>query len=397
MAVGASGPKQKDVILMTGATGALGSELLPLMLRKGYDVVCLVRASDLAAAQRRIHAITGSGHLNLRVVRGDITKSQCGIADADLRQLHEWRITKIFHCAASIDFQDRDAAYSTNVDGVKNVIGLADTLGVRNIIHVSTAYVAGEAKLLRETDLPEPANFRPRNVYEATKQTGEALIRAWARQKDRRYSIIRPSIIVGRKDGSTKVFNTYYGYMYPYYSIAESVRRRVCRRKFFSIDITIRPNGIIDIPLVVRMSDTSTLNLVTIDWAANALLDLIAIPPGNDAYHLVNPKPPRVREVLDASLECLNIDGVILVETDKAHRESRKNQSKLLSVLQDRMDTIHGQYIPYVTFESEFTMMASQRILNNLFREPPSVDEALIRRLLSFAIHSNWGLAAQQT
>lgn len=386
MAVGASGPKQKDVILMTGATGALGSEMLPLMLRKGYDVVCLVRASDTAAAQKRIDAIAGSGHPNLRVVRGDITKSQCGIADADLRQLHEWRVTRIFHCAASINFQDRDAAYSTNVNGVKNVIGLADTLGVRNIIHVSTAYVAGEAKLLRETDLPEPANFCPRNVYEATKQTGEALIRAWARQKDRRYSIIRPSIIVGRKDGSAPSFYGFYRFFMPVDGIAVSVRSR----NDLPPDIRVGTDGWVDTQLAILMADLG-INYIPLDWCAAMTAELLDKPICNAIYHLVHHNPLQMRAGLRWALERLKLRTQI-VGTPREKTAIIATQSAFLRRKQRQIDVIHNLYLPYCTASPCFEMNTTPQILNGKFRCAPDIDKTFIHRMIDFGKSHNWGL-----
>ena len=40
----------KEGILLTGATGALGSMLLQRLCREGHDLLCLVRADDNDAA-----------------------------------------------------------------------------------------------------------------------------------------------------------------------------------------------------------------------------------------------------------------------------------------------------------------------------------------------------------
>lgn len=393
MAIGASWPKQKDIILMTGATGALGSELLPLMLRKGYDTVCLVRASDTTAAQRRIDAITGSGHPNLRIVRGDITKSQCGIADADLRQLHEWRVTKIFHCAASINFQDRDTAYSTNVNGVKNVIDLADTLGVRNIIHVSTAYVAGEAKLLREADVPQGARFHPRNVYEATKQIGECRIRKWAESgEDRHYVIYRPSILVGRLDGSSPTFSGYYSYFQALHNVAEAIRERATRRSNAPNDIGAHSRGgPVTLPLTLQASEVATLNLIPIDWVTATMLMLMDLSRPNSVVHLVHPSPRAVRWVIAASLNILKISGVNIVRTLEEKQRDRERQSPLLKRLQRKVDTIVDQYHPYTNHEVDFHMDAARQLLREQYRRPPVIDEQFLARILTYAVRLNWG------
>lgn len=63
----------KEGILLTGATGALGSMLLSRLCREGYDVICLVRAKDDSEARARIHDISGE-YKNVKVIRGDVSK-----------------------------------------------------------------------------------------------------------------------------------------------------------------------------------------------------------------------------------------------------------------------------------------------------------------------------------
>jgi thioester reductase-like protein len=72
----------KDTILLTGATGALGSMLLQRLSDQGYEVICLVRGKTRSEARRRIRELVGERE-NVRVIRGDITEPRCGISDLD--------------------------------------------------------------------------------------------------------------------------------------------------------------------------------------------------------------------------------------------------------------------------------------------------------------------------
>ena len=74
----------KEGILLTGATGALGSMLLQRLCREGYDLLCLVRADDNDAARARIEAIVGK-HDNVSVLRGDVTEPRCGLTENDCK------------------------------------------------------------------------------------------------------------------------------------------------------------------------------------------------------------------------------------------------------------------------------------------------------------------------
>ncbi len=222
------------------------------------------------------------------------------------------------------------------------------------------------------------------NVYARTKYVGESLVRAWAGDDDdRRFTVFRPSILVGREDGTTNAFDTYYGYMYPYDSNAQSVRRRAATGKSLPADISVDADGIVHMPLVAVMSETSTLNLIPTDWCAETIRDLLDVHPQNETYHVVHPFPPRIRTVLDMSLDHLKIRGITTVSSVEAKEAACKGQSSIFSILQGRMDSIHAFYWPYVTAEPRFTMENPQRALGKRFREPIPIDSAFLGRLLA--------------
>jgi acyl carrier protein len=140
--------KVKEGILLTGATGALGSMLLQRLCREGYDVICLVRAGDNDAARARIEAIVGKKD-NVTVLRGDVTEPRCGLTDADCKML-VGRFDRVLNCAGCISFYDQNATYLTNVAGMRHVLQMMDMVGVTQILHVSTAYVVGDGDYLSE-------------------------------------------------------------------------------------------------------------------------------------------------------------------------------------------------------------------------------------------------------
>jgi nucleoside-diphosphate-sugar epimerase len=386
--VGASGPKQKDLILMTGATGALGTVLLPLLLQRRHRIVCLVRAQDSTAAHARVHAIAGH-HTRLTVVRGDIVDPRCGLGETDLSHLFG-RVRRIVHCAASISFDDKIAAYQANVHGLRNVLKLADDLDTWDFIHVSTAYVAGNAPMLSELDLPSPAKHQSRNHYEETKQIGEALVREWALARlGRRFTILRPSILVGREDGTSPTFDAYYGYFKPIHRIAEAIRKRAKDKKSLPQGVAV-DDGWVFIPLALQASETATLNLVPIDWVATTIANLIGAPSPNEILHLVNPTPPLVRWVITTSLAHLKIQGVQIVATKAEKDQLVAAQLKVVQMLQRQVDSILDQYTPYtnhlVSFDSDRTRLA----LANMYQAPPELDMEFMGRLLAYACHNNW-------
>lgn len=80
-------------------------------------------------------------------VPGNISCENLGVHDFALRD-EIWRTTDIVvNCAATTSFDERyDVALSVNTTGALNVLNFAKKcLGIRMLLHVSTAYVCGEA------------------------------------------------------------------------------------------------------------------------------------------------------------------------------------------------------------------------------------------------------------
>jgi len=209
----------KPAVLLTGATGFLGMEVLARLLDEGdRDVLALVRASDDAAAQARLDDVLrtlwadpGARRSRVRAVRGDVTERDLGLGG---RRAEVAESTgAVLHCAASIAFDlPLDEARAINVDGTARVLDLAAEAqgrgGLERFLHVSTAYVAGRRQgLFRERQLDAGQNFR--NSYEQTKAEAEEVV-ALARELGP--AIARPSIVVGESgSGWTPAFNVLYG------------------------------------------------------------------------------------------------------------------------------------------------------------------------------------------
>jgi thioester reductase-like protein len=209
----------KAPVFLTGATGFLGMEVLARLLDAGdRQVIALVRASDDAAAEDRLHGVLGalyrepSNHRDrVRAVAGDVTSPGLGI-DPEARTALAEEVGAVMHCAASIAFDlPLDEARAINVEGTREVIGFArecKALGrLERFVHVSTAYVSGKYEgTFRERQLDAGQEFR--NTYEQTKWEAEHVVREAG---DLSPCIARPSIVMGESDtGWTPAFNVLY-------------------------------------------------------------------------------------------------------------------------------------------------------------------------------------------
>ncbi|KAF7103009.1 hypothetical protein CFC21_104052 [Triticum aestivum] len=163
MVVGYFGGKS---ILITGSTGFLGKVLVEKILRVQPDVkklFLLVRAPDVESAKLRIqtevtgreiflvlkekHGMGFDDFIEEKIcpLAGDIMYENFGLDTANLRELSK-DIDIIVNIAAITNFSERyDVAFDANVLGAKHVCAFArKCTKLKMLLHVSTAYVAGE-------------------------------------------------------------------------------------------------------------------------------------------------------------------------------------------------------------------------------------------------------------
>ena len=193
-------------VLLTGATGFVGREILSRFLeREEHHVFALVRAENDDEAAGRLPA-----HARLTAVAGDIEERNLGLADASSERLRR-EVTTVLHCAASVSFDlPLEESRSVNVEGTRRMLDFARSCTrLERFSYVSTAYVAGEpGGLFREDELAVGQQFR--NPYERSKFEAELALRSEG--SDLPLQILRPSIVVGDSStGRTSSFNVLYG------------------------------------------------------------------------------------------------------------------------------------------------------------------------------------------
>jgi long-chain acyl-CoA synthetase len=269
------------VVLLTGGTGFLGTEVAArLLARADIEIVSLVPAitdAEAIAASSRAWwyrpDLRSALRTRIRAVAGDVTKPRLGLdphTDADLCD----RVTHIVHAAADLRVEASvEDLRGTNVDGVAHVLEFARSVrGLSRLVHVSTAYVAGgRTGTVGEDDLTDAFGFE--SPYEQTKYEGELLVRAASSEIP--VSIVRPAMIVGdSRTGDVKTFNTFYTPL----------------RLFLSGKIRIFP-----------ASRRLRVNIVPVDYVADAIVRLAFEPAAEGlTFHLTTPidELPTAKEVV---------------------------------------------------------------------------------------------------
>jgi thioester reductase-like protein len=333
-------------VLLTGATGFVGKEILDRFLERDRRVFALVRADDDHAAARRL-----SPHARLTAVAGDIERPGLGLAATTAERL-AGEVTTVVHCAASVSFDlSLEESRSVNVGGTRHVLDLAKRCErLERLSYVSTAYVAGEPRrLFGEDELDVGQRFR--NPYERSKFEAEQMVRRHADGLP--LQVLRPSIVVGdSRTGRTSSFNVLYG---PLKALARGAIPAIPGRRGSPVDV------------------------VPVDYVADRTVDL-AEHGSDGTYHLVAGRnATTVGRLLDLASSHLGRKPPAVLHPTAYRRLLHPWLRRKYSGLR-RMEV----YFPYFSMRVRFDD-------RRLGPAPPV--EGYFHRLLEFAERARWGRA----
>ena len=365
----------RGAVMVTGATGFLGMELLARYL-EGDDrpVYALVRARDDAEAAERVRGVIENlfGEREAHrgrwtAVAGDLEAPGLGIPSERRRELAA-EVTDLVHSAASVSFTLPLAeSRRINVLGTSRLLEFAELCqelgGLRRFAYVSTAYVAGDhAGTFGEDELELGQRFR--NPYEHSKFEAERLVRGFADRLP--VQIFRPSIIVGEQgSGWTASFNVLYP---PLKAFAAGAYPALPARASTPVDV------------------------VPVDYVADAIVELAEQPGGEaEVHHLVagrrattvgrlakragqhfRRRPPRL---VPPWLYRLLIHPLLLALNRGRRRRALRRTEALF---------------PYFTMRVRFDDRRARSRLERAGIRAPAL-ESYFDRLLAFAVASRWG------
>ncbi len=357
-------------LLLTGATGFVGMEVLGRYLERGEGrVITPVRADDDHDAAARVRAtlveLFGSRgpayEHRVDAVAADLLRPGLGLTEERRDQIAR-RVGHIIHAAASVSFAlPLDEARLINVEGTRRMLELAERAqalgGLDRYAHVSTAYVAGTHDgPFRECDHDLGQSFR--NSYEQSKFEAERLVRS---RLDLPTTILRPSIVVGdRRSGWTAAFNVLYWPL------------RAFARGLYS---------------AVPAIPSSPVDVVSIDYVADAIYALCQSDEGiGQTYHLTaGADVSSVAELLDvASRYFKRPPPRVLPPVEFAE------YAKTITGVQRSALGRSAAYFPYFSVRTEFDNAGARARLEPLgiITSPLA---SYLERLLDFATRSRWG------
>lgn len=283
-----AGPAEGRDVLVTGATGFLGGEIVRTMLHStDRHVAVIVRAADGNAAwerlRRRIGAEAESDRLTVLV--GDLGLARFGLTDVEYDGLLR-SVGAVVHAAADIGFL---ASYrhlrTANVVGTAHVAAFCASRGIA-LHHVSSLSVVGAAN----PDVPvialPPLAELPANGYVRSKWVAEQIVDAFSK-RGVRCVVYRPSRIVGHSEtGMAPVHDALLGIGYA------------------ALSIGALPED------AARRAHELHADLVAVDRVAEAIVAGVVAeaPPG--AYALVADRPTALGEIVAAIRRVRTVDDV---------------------------------------------------------------------------------------
>lgn len=379
-------------MLLTGANGFLGKVVLSMLLDRFPDVRqihVLVRPREGQSAAERfksavldsppltaIAARRGAGLVRERVIAhgGDISRPSLGLTEEEVGQLRG-RVGLIINCAGRVDFfPPLDESFSSNVDGVENVISVAKAWGAK-VLHVSTAFVCGRADGLIEEPVPV-SGFYPRrrgpadtsfDHREELQQARDMIVQMYASSGGD--SSRRPRELVQRLTALGRQRAAGWGWVNTY-TYAKSLGEQIVAAAEGLDSAIVRPaivesalrfpfpgwieGGRTAAPLVLMalggqkdwpVRQDAPLEVVPVDMVAAAILIVAA--------RLLEGRHAPVYQLGSASVNPVELGSIVRWLDNEARRRGRNGHAKLGRAVIDWLAGVHRRARPRFVSEEE--------------------------------------------
>jgi len=176
------------MILVTGATGFLGSELISQLIPQGKKLRALKRDNSVIPPLFKDNPLIDWVVADIN----DIATLEDAFED----------ITQVYHCAALVSFNPKDKTelLKVNIEGTSNIVNLCAAYAAR-LIHVSSVAALGEPKKGRQITENDYWEYDAKaHSYAISKYEGEMEVwRGIAEGLDA--VIVNPSVIIGANAG----------------------------------------------------------------------------------------------------------------------------------------------------------------------------------------------------
>jgi thioester reductase-like protein len=344
-------------VLLTGATGYLGTHLLAGLLESStLRVKCLVRAANDAAARERVIQSLVQFKLwqlewaqRIQVIAADLGTSRLGLTQADYVALGEG-MDAIIHNGATVNYVlSYEQLKDVNVNGTQELLRIAEDAQLP-FVYISTLRLFDsrfDGVPITELDKVDEKGTTYAG-YSRSKWMAEKLISA-AGRRGMPYCIVRPGLICG--DESAGIPN---------------VNDAIARLVKGCVEIGLAPLSALQV------------NLTPIDYVVKGVVGLLFHADSNGkVFHLVNDQPTRCDDIMNTLRDMgYNLDLLPYGEWIARLKQSASTGSNFLLPLLQYFDDDLPQQSQKRLFDSRFT----QDHLRDLDIKPSPVTRKLLQK-----------------
>lgn len=173
-------------ILVTGATGFIGSHIADQMKEKGANIKCIVRKTS------NLQWVENKGYELVEASLSDINSLKEVVKDVDI----------IFHSAGLTAAHNMDEFIRANVTGTKNLFeaAISNAPNLKRFVHVSSQTAVGPSDSKEEMSNESKA-FNPLTSYGKSKKMTEDYLNEHKNKLP--ITIVRPPAVYGPRDVAT--------------------------------------------------------------------------------------------------------------------------------------------------------------------------------------------------
>ena len=374
---------EPGAILLTGATGFLGSRFLAELLQKtDKQIYCLVRTTSIDLAKQNILNQLAKYNINVKIdnlviILGDLSKKLFGLSKTVYQQLAS-KIDVVYHCAALVNMVlPYSKLRSANVDGTLEILKFVCS-GRKKVLHYASTlsvFVASDCNkgLLLENNTLEQANYIY-GGYAQSKWVAEYLLHQ-ANKELNNISFYRFGLLTG--DSQTAYFP---------------------KTDFLAMFI----KGISQLGCVPKFTKTLAIDITPIDYAAKAMLEISVQPDyQGKIFHIANPNSLSFDRLIQAMQSFgLQISFVLQNQWKNLFTELNENQENeklsvylaLCRAMSKNQDFERNRVLDlFQATGVKFSTINTELALKDLNVAAPAITEALLHKYFSVILGKNNG------
>jgi thioester reductase-like protein len=352
-------------ILITGATGFIGRQVIHHLLASGRPLIAIARPREDLSAHARVMRAVGRlpDSRQLEVIEADLANPRHGLTSAMLSRLRD-TVETVIHCAGDTAFYPADMAQfrAGHIDGPLALLAALHGGRLRRWGYLSTAYVCGKRSgTVFEDEGDVGQDFH--NPYERVKLEAETAMRAAGERLGIDVRVFRPSVVVGPapETAGGQPSNLFFIFIRMMETLARLSHR---------FEVRLRIEG----------APTARFNIVPVEYVARALAALVEHPDGvGKTFHLVVSKAPVQEAMLAMIADYFGLPGLSIVDVCRTPLTKP-------STLERQVARLQGSYREYFTQDVHFDDRVARALLDRLGLPRPILDAAEVHRIIDQAL-----------